>query len=245
MNRIKTVSIWFFMIHSLLQGAPFTLPSGIKQSSLQAALPANTSKVPFMGKIVVSASVQEEICIFYKGKTIEVHKQQIDEQLTSYLFSFLESKSTNVFYMLVASELSFSTKPNTNTLEHLQVLSDKPYTFYKFQGKRFYNNLGQLESYGWDIEVQDLPESGIIPDHTLIIMMSPELLENLESKRWDITTNTRVLPDLIVSSEFSSEQISKMLARSRFASLDLQSLHKNKSREVKQRYRRAVAMLVQ
>ena len=159
--------------------------------------------------------------------------------------AFLEAKSTNVFYILIASELSFSTEPNTNTLKYLQVLPDMPYVFYKLQGKRFYNNFGQLEYYGWDIESKQLPESGIVPDDTLIIMMSPELLEDLESKRWDIETNTRVLPDMIVSGQHAPEQISKMLARSRFASLDLQSLHKNKSKAVKQRYRRAVAMLVQ
>ena len=119
-----------------------------------------------------------------------------------------------------------------------------PYTFYKLQGKRFYNDFGQLEFYGWDIESQELPEGGIIPDDTLIVMMSPELLENVEAKRWDIETNTRVLPDLVISPDFSPEQISKMLARSRMASLDLQSLHKNTSKVVKQRYRRAVAMLV-
>ena len=193
---------------------------------------------------MLPASVQEEICIFHKGKTIPVDVQK-DENAATYRFSFLESKSTNVFYVLIASELSFSTEPNTNTLKYLQVLPDKPYAFYKLQGKRFYNDFGQLESYGWDVEKQDLSEDGIVPDDTLIIMMSPELLENLKEKRWDIETNTRVLPDMIVSSEHSAEKISNMLARSRCASLDLQSLHKNKSKAVKQRYRRAVAMMVQ
>lgn len=243
MNRIKALSMCFFVMNAIIFAGPQVRSSAMQLSS-KYVLPTNSSKVPFMGKIILPASVQEEICIFYKGNTITIDVQK-DEQLVSYLFSFLESKSTNVFHILIASELSFSTKPNTNTLEYLQVLSDKPYAFYKLQGKRFYNNFGQLESYGWDIESQDLPEGGIVPDDTLIIMMSPELLENLEPKRWDIETNTRVLPDLVVSSEFSPEQVSKMLARSRFASLDLQSLHKNKSKEVKQRYRRAVAMLVQ
>ena len=242
MNRIKALSALFLIMNSIAHAGPLLRPTAMQLSSPHTP-PTNISKVPFMGRIVLPASVQEEICIFHKGKTIEVDVQK-DEQSAFYLFSFLESKSTNVFHILIASELSFSTEPNTNTLKYLQVLPDMPYVFYKLQGKRFYNNFGQLEYYGWDIESKQLPESGIVPDDTLIIMMSPELLEDLESKRWDIETNTRVLPDLVISPDFSPEQISKMLARSRMASLDLQSLHKNTSKVVKQRYRRAVAMLV-
>lgn len=252
MNRIKTASMWFFFMNAmisttLIYALPALKPTGMKSLPLhttnQSAQSSAVTTVPFMGKIVLPTSIQEEICVFHKGKTITLDMQR-DENCATYLFSFLESKSTNVFYVLIASELSFSTEPNTNTLKYLQVLPGMNYRFYKLQGKRFYNNFRQLESYGWDIEEKDLPEHGIIPDETLIIMMDPDLLEDLESKRWDIETNTRVLPDFIVSSQYSPEQISKMLARSRFASLDLQSLHKNKSKAVKQRYRRAVAMLV-
>ncbi len=242
MNRIKIVSMWFLVMSSLLHGLPTIRPAGMK-FPVTVSQP-NTSQIPFMGKIILPAAVHEEMCIFHKGKTIAVDIQK-DSHSISYLFSFLEPKTTNVFHILIASQLSFSTEPDTNTLKYLQVLPDTAYTFYELRGKRFYDGFGQLESYGWDIQIKQLPEGGIIPDETLIIMMSPELVENLGEKRWDIDTNTRVLPDIVISSQHSPDKISKMLARSRFASLDLQSLHKNKSKAVKQRYRRAVAMLVQ
>ena len=249
MNRIKAGSMWFFLMNAmiftpLIYAAPILRPSAMKQLPTHTSgKTSNAATVPFMGKIVLPAAIQEEICVFHKGKTITLDMQR-DENCATYLFSFLESKSTNIFYVLIASELSFSTEPNTNTLKYLQVLPEMHYRFYKPQGKRFYNTFGQLESYGWDIEEKELPEGGIIPDGTLIIMMDPDLLQDLEVKRWDIETNTRVLPDMIVSNSYTQEEISKILARSRFASLDLQSLHKNKSKAVKQRYGRAVAMLV-
>ena len=65
MNRIKAVALWFFIMNSLLQATPMLRPSAMKVSPSHS-LTTHTSKVPFMGKIILPATIQEEVCIFHK-----------------------------------------------------------------------------------------------------------------------------------------------------------------------------------
>jgi|GEM_PF-4008402 len=198
--------------------------------------------VPFMGKILLPGNIQEEVCIFHKGNKITSDIQR-DSFNTTYHFSFVEPKSTQKCFILICSELSLSTE--CNTVQHLHVNPEGNYKLYSLYGKRYYNDQGELEGYGWDIEQLRVDETGIIPDDALIIMLDPNFVEELEAKCWDVEINTRVLPDLVISlKENNAALLAKMLVRCRCASLDLQSLHMNKSKAIKHRYGRAVAMML-
>jgi len=128
-------------------------------------------------------------------------------------FSYLDS------YALVICAEVVKHFDKANTLRNIGVIPDRPYRYFRFHKNRMTGE--------WDMQEKRLyRENFIVPEHAVIFLTDPDMVDYIEP--WDLALqdNSIKLP-VICLKNVSQESLQKESARSLLSSLDEGSFHQD------------------
>jgi hypothetical protein len=134
-------------------------------------------------------------------------------------FAYLDS-----YALIICSEV-VKHFDKANTLRNIGVIPDRPYRYFRLYKNRITNE--------WEMQEKRLyKENFIVPDHAVIFLTDPDMVDYIEP--WDLSLpdNTVKLP-VIFLKNMPTESLEKESARSLLSSLDQGSFHQD-IREAKQ-----------
>ena len=171
----------------------------------------------FLGNIQLPTNITSDLCLYYKGQKLPT-KQETKE--TNVQFSFLESKYAQEVYIVICDALLCKANDN-NTIQHLEVNNDQ-YTCYKLQASRLTDEDDNIQC-SWSINQQKLPNN-IIPDHALIFLFNPHLIEGLHVHQWKSDNSMRILPTIKLKN-IPSKELTRIMSIKRLSAMDIDALH--------------------
>lgn len=194
-----------------------------------------------MGNIVFPEPISPDLSLYYKGNKLQLDVEE-NKQVDTVPYSLVEGKTTQKLHVLICSELGFAT--DENTVLYLHVPDAVGYKFFVLSAARKYNKNNELQGYFWEVQELELADDRIIPDDTMIFLFDANLIESLEVRSWVKDNNIRLLPDIVIKKSVSTHMLSRTIAISRLAAIDLDTIHQRNFKHIKQKNSRAVAMMV-
>ena len=169
-----------------------------------------------------------DLCLYYNGKKLET---EWDKNNLSVQFSFLESKTSQLLYLLICDEVKYQTHPQNNTIQYLKITNDN-YKCYELQATRIYDDNEVLISYSWNCSKCEL-EQGIIADNTIILLFDPTLVEGIQIHTWSKNQAMRLLPTIKIINSATAKELARALAIARLTAVDIDNLHAKESNKNK------------
>jgi len=177
------------------------------------------------------------LSIYWGGHKIT---SDIDTESKSLSFTISQDRCQNVFYIVIADNISVST--NENTVEYLRVAPQTSYKGYKLVRHKHVKPIPDIPGkklsaeaiqkykpmYSWEIEEVKLMHNGRIPDNAIIIFCNADYVKEITGG------NEFQLPRIILSNDIMlQDDIDEQFVKLLFKSLDLNTFHASIEQEVK------------
>jgi hypothetical protein len=193
-------------------------------------------------------SIFNELTIYQYGKIVPTQKQE--STFPKITCTIPKNSYQTRFYILitpVAPESELKKFPNQeevqNTIDYLKISPGTPYTFYALDLVQDLDNEDPkaTPTYHWDIQEDTLPETGQIPDTTIIINCLPTFIKAIKGG------NNLELPTLYVDFSFSEqfgseENFEDALIKLQLSSLDFNAIHAPTKHKIKSDGHRLLVM---
>ena len=217
--------------------------------SILATVSANINARSLLMGTVRFPHAVTPIRIYYGGKIIPSNTpNSVIQKVT---FEIPRGNRQNRFYVLITEEIGYQLKKilepdsNQNTVDYLKVVSDQPYKFYVLdliQDTSQFDNGNGIEistnlTYHWEIHEKQLPESGQIPDATIVICYFPELVAGLKGGS-NLELPTIILRSDILEQAGSQEKFTEKSIRLQLASINSDTIHAPTKREIRSEHHR-------
>jgi len=194
----------------------------IQQHSISAFL-ENSTKL-FSGAIEFPATLEYDLCIFYKGQKLKLEQTGPSDTVE---FSFNDTKETQTIFLIITHAITCMTE-ESNTIEHLKLAEHHPYVCYKLQAQRqIHNDEHQLLT--WKIEECKITDR-IIPQNSLIFLFDPNLIAGLKVQSWKPESVFRIVPTIIATPTATEKELRRATTIARLAALDIDAIHAKTSK---------------
>lgn len=195
----------------------------------------------FMGKIKFpySVAVGMPVPIFYDGRSIkgEVHESQ--HQIT---FDVPWSRGQQSVYLLVTEKNPekvfkplLDAKSLHNTIDYLKISRGQSYKLYKLI------LVMGAQGVTWHAQAAELPDSGQIPDQTIIILYFPELVDAVEGGN-SLELPSVILRDDMLSLVASEQDLAEQLVKVQLSAIDISTIHTPIKQVVQQNATRTIVV---
>ncbi|QQR53736.1 hypothetical protein IPH25_02640 [bacterium] len=152
-------------------------------------LPTNSKATHWiLGSVHFDEPTNEKPLIYFEGNTIRVLKNQT---AMKYDFELPRHPIDKVYYVLVTeskpipvSKETAKSEQITNTFAYFKIHQSSPYKLYKLtlQSEFFINPAQKKEEiHYWEVQEEELAQTGRIPDKTIIILQVPDMITRFES----------------------------------------------------------------
>ena len=167
----------------------------------------------------------EPISMYYDGRTINGSVHDLMHKIT---FELPVMTGQYGIYVLVVNTLPIHVhKPKIadnvqqNTIDYLKVPDNEPYVLYELV---LVPDASGSTHVRWHITEKELPVSGKIPDHTLIVVYSPDLIEGLEGGS-QLELPTIVLNNSLVALSHDLDVYAQNIRYQQLAAIDANTVH--------------------
>jgi len=218
---------------SLIFSILATAPTGLFARSL------------LMGNVQFPYTIKKmsPIRVYYAGKIIHSHSHEIG--VPKVTFEIPRGKRQNRFYILITEEISYQLKDllelnsKQNTVDYLKVIPNQSYKFYvldliqdtplfdqstSIEALKNKNITSTTPTYHWEIREELLPESGEIPDATIVICYFPEFIAGLKGGS-NLELPTIVLRSDMLERAGSQEKLYEESIKLQLASINSDTIH--------------------
>lgn len=183
----------------------------------------------------------DDVNIYHCGKTINTQKHAVSMPKITYEIP-KGNEQTEFFILICPTAPKYNLKkfPNQeeqqNTIDYLKIDPKTPYLLYKLE---LQNN--ETSGFYWQITEKKLPETGQIPDTTIIMTYFPSFIKAIKGG------NQLELPTIFIDNSAtdifgSEENFEEAVIKMQLSSLDLNALHAPTKRKVKADNRRLLIM---
>ena len=190
---------------------------------------------------------------FSKNSTaLPIHIQYGGTQITTAMhessspkitFEIIKGNDQTRFYLLitpinVSGKLKETPDENVfqNTIEYLKVDPDTQYVFYVLDLIK-----DDATTYHWDIKTEKLPETGQIPDKTVIIECYPEWIKDFKGGS-GVELPTLFVDNAMVEQNRSEEKFEEDLIKLQLTALESNTIHAPTRRKTKTTGQRVLIM---
>lgn len=217
------------------------------QSSF-AFITYNPQKTILMGTIQFPKDVTHAptLSVLYNGGQYPIEINGTGHPQKGF-FEIYESKLPKTLYLLITEHLK---QPTSNEFKHLETSPDHAYLLYKLTKNKTVQTLAKNKSDEtekqpfWLIEkITSKEKSMVIPDNTIIFLMSPELIGSLEDETNQSNETLVRLPKIIFDDALKQAKLDETAVRMTCALVDFKFAHKKITKTVKQLANNHVASL--
>jgi|SRR5579859_797241 len=197
-----------------------------------------TTKVTFLGSICTPQHCKSTIpyIAYYKGSKIEAPQG---------IFSIKERPDHQEFYFIFTLDPIYpesTTKEDANTIKHFKMPKSNNYLCFRMSKNPVYWNALFAPNFArkvgiekakdaWNIErlkLNHLNDGTMIhlPEQTVIVLIDPTFIKDLEQESWDCEMNTIKMPKIVLKESLSHNNLEDMHVNALFAACDIDPFHR-------------------
>jgi hypothetical protein len=177
--------------------------------------------------------------IYYAGNKITTDLDHAGKKIN---FELSVDKRNTTFYLVISKDV---TEQRHEVVEHLKIAPHAPYLFYEMElvtELKRDDKGNTIKETHWEIQQEQLPKNGILPDHTIIVSCNPEWIDRVEG-----ITPLR-LPSIVVKNSLlqlvgSEDALHEHAVEQLLASLDNDRIHASIKSDVKQNYQKTIVAM--
>lgn len=165
--------------------------------------------------------------IYYKGRIVDMENGA---------YSFTENRKFQVFTIIV----TLLPPPTTNTPSNLTIPAGHKYTHYTLFKTPAETKEGKKQEE-WRVEkITDNSEINV-PSDALLVILEPDLIENIKIHPWFKDSFTLKLPSFIMKKDLSKKDFDSAYNRSILTALDWDVFHQKEEWEEKKHKQKQIA----
>jgi len=204
----------------------------------------------FIEKTIFSGAIQFPTClknipdvrVYCAGRKIS---GEVDHETKKVTYAISDYKQRGFWFLMIAKDIQWTSEENT--IKYLRVDPNVAYKFYAIEHVLVPEVVMENESktaidftkksvpmrHTWIIKEVELPDSGQLPDDTIIVYYEPTWIDHLEGGNSFELPKIVVRPDIMTIAG-SEEKLHQKSAQILITSLDLDAIHAAVRQEIKQ-----------